>query len=344
MYAMFSSTTAFNGDLSGWDVSLVDDMGSMFSGATSFNGDLSSWNVSLVDDMGSMFSGATSFNGDLSSWNVSSVQDMSSMFEGATSFNGDISTWGVSSVVDMSSMFRGATVFNEDISGWNVSSVGIEFGGMSGMFSDATSFNADISGWNVSNVQDMSNMFSGATSFDRDLGSWDISSVSDMAEMFSGVTLSTTNYDNTLIGWDTDSSGTPDDGIDDIPFFIPNFSGGNSTYCNGEAARLSLMNVHLWVNLSDGLKDCSGLGLEDNELDSSILLYPNPVVDVIIIKSENLLESILVYDVTGRVIFKTIMEENRREKNISLKGINSGLYFINVRSNKGHSIKKIVKK
>ena len=38
--------------------------------ATSFNGDLSRWDTSSVNDMYGMFINATSFNGDLSHWDT----------------------------------------------------------------------------------------------------------------------------------------------------------------------------------------------------------------------------------------------------------------------------------
>ena len=52
-----SALTAFNQDLSTWDVSAVTDMGDMFSDAFTFNKDLSKWDVSVVTNMRSMFLG-----------------------------------------------------------------------------------------------------------------------------------------------------------------------------------------------------------------------------------------------------------------------------------------------
>ena len=145
MGSMFISNTAFNGDLSDWDVSSVTDMAYMFAGTTAFNGDLSDWDVSSVNDMSNMFSGAVVFNGDLSDWDVSSVDDMHNMFSNAFFFDSDISDWDVSSVTDMSHMFSTATAFNSDLSGWNVSSVN----NMNGMFSNASDFRQNLGYWYV---------------------------------------------------------------------------------------------------------------------------------------------------------------------------------------------------
>ena len=46
-------------------------MGAMFTGAQAFNGDLSGWNVSSVTNMEGMFTGATSFEQNLGDWHIS---------------------------------------------------------------------------------------------------------------------------------------------------------------------------------------------------------------------------------------------------------------------------------
>ena len=134
---------AFNGDISGWDVSNVTDMNSMFKGARSFNGDISKWNVSNVTDMSYMFKDATSFNGNISKWKVGKVIRMRYMFAGATSFSGDISKWKVGKVNNMERMFENATAFNQDISGWDVSNVAI----MIHMFENAALFSQNLDAW-----------------------------------------------------------------------------------------------------------------------------------------------------------------------------------------------------
>merc|ERR1712032_883597 len=51
METMFTYASAFNGDISKWDVSKVTHMVEMFTNAKSFNSDVSKWDVSKVTDM-----------------------------------------------------------------------------------------------------------------------------------------------------------------------------------------------------------------------------------------------------------------------------------------------------
>ena len=108
------------------DVSKITDMSSLFS-HTPFNGDISEWDVSKVENMAYMFDNCIEFTGintNLSKWDVSNVKSMTSMFN-ICSFNGinnDLANWDVSHVEYMNSMFA-YSVFNKDISNWDVSHV-----------------------------------------------------------------------------------------------------------------------------------------------------------------------------------------------------------------------------
>lgn len=145
--AMFSNASAFNGDLSQWEVGNVVDMLGVFAGATNFNGDLSNWDVGNVTIMTSMFREASSFNQDISNWNVLNVTEMDNMFTDAISFNQDISGWEVDNVAQMLNMFRRATSFNQDLGVWNIGSIVSMFGMFQESGMSTLNYSATLRGW-----------------------------------------------------------------------------------------------------------------------------------------------------------------------------------------------------
>jgi len=98
----------------------------------------------------------------------------------------------------------------------------------------------------VSSVMYMRKMFFYATSFDQDIGIWNVSNVGYMDDMFEGVELSTSNYDNLLIGWS--NLTTLQSGV--------NFDGGLSTYTPGGDAQYArdiiLGDMYNWSIIDGG--------------------------------------------------------------------------------------------
>ncbi len=236
------------------DLSLAKSMKKMFEMTSSLvdhGGNMRNWDVSAIEDMREVFD-SSNFNENISTWNVSAVKDFSSMFFRNTSFNQNLDSWDTSAGEVFSNMFRDATAFNEAIGSWNTE----QATSLSNMFNGATAFNQDISAWDVKNVRNINNAFDGATAFDQDLGSWDISSLventNSIQHMFSNSGMSTTNYDNTLIGW-----ARLDAGETKIPVGVI-FDAENVSYCLGEAARTILTSApYDWI-ITDGGKICPG--------------------------------------------------------------------------------------
>ncbi len=95
------------------DVSNVEDMYELFLNwkQEDFNGSVSNWNVSNVEDMESMFKNSE-FNQDISNWNVSNVENMESMFA-YSDFNQDLSSWDVTSAIKVKRMFENCPIEEE---------------------------------------------------------------------------------------------------------------------------------------------------------------------------------------------------------------------------------------
>ena len=83
------------------------------------------------------------------------------------------------------------------------------------------------------------------------------------------------------------------------------------------------------------------LGLEEVILDESLKLYPNPVDNVLHIKTNNLeIQSVTLYDVLGKSV-KNITEENNA---IHFSGLNKGVYLLKIKTEQGTAVRRIVKK
>jgi len=106
----------------------------------------------------------------------------------------NINNWDVSRVTSAS--FYGSNLYSR-LDNWNVSN----FTSMYRMFY-STNFNSEINGWDVSKVQNMAQMF-GSSTFNQNIGNWNLAGLNGTSALdgFMSGTLSTSNYDAILIGW-----------------------------------------------------------------------------------------------------------------------------------------------
>jgi surface protein len=251
---MFQSASAFNQNISTWNVANVTNMSSMFYGAKLFNQNLSSWNISNVTDMSYMFAGindsnynifnnngsaltwtmgtavtnmsfmfyyTNAFNQNISTWNVANVTNISSMFKFATAFNQNIGSWNVANVTTMLSMFNGASAFNQNIGSWNVANVTT----MLSMFNGASTFNQNIGSWNVANVTNMQSLFQSASAFNQDIGQWNTSNVTSMLSMFNGASA----FNQDIGQWNTSKVTTMADMFNSATAFNQNIGQWNTS-------------------------------------------------------------------------------------------------------------------
>jgi surface protein len=215
---MFFGCPVFNGQIGGWDTSGVTNMRYVFQQCTIFNQDISSWNTSLVTQMTSMFRSAAEFNQPLNSWDVSSCTTFANMFRDAIKFNQPLNNWTIKNdaQIDMNAMFYNANRFNQDVSMWDVSRVRY----MQYMFYSCADMSFGFDGWDTSSVDNFIRFAGDTNVLDTSFGYLDISSALQLTFFkSSGQTISTENYNNTLIGWAAQTVN---------PNLTPSF--GNATY------------------------------------------------------------------------------------------------------------------
>tara|TARA_B100000035_G_scaffold91129_1_gene76904 strand:- start:35 stop:2668 length:2634 start_codon:yes stop_codon:yes gene_type:complete len=209
--SMFEGTDLFDGDISSWDMTVVENTSSMFKNTKVFNRNVNSLFKKdalisyKVTNMSSMFEGAEKFNKTLWNWDVSTVEDAStmfkdtkvfnlplntlfqkddnisyalkntsSMFEGAEAFNaGNLANWDMTTVENTSSMFKNTKVFNKDIQAWfSDQSTNYALVDASSMFEGSEAFNKHIRNWNMVSVQNVNSMFKNSKAFNKPLIKW----------------------------------------------------------------------------------------------------------------------------------------------------------------------------
>ncbi|WP_298419443.1 M43 family zinc metalloprotease [uncultured Kordia sp.] len=85
--------------------------------------------------------------------------------------------------------------------------------------------------------------------------------------------------------------------------------------------------------------------VEFPELNTQISMYPNPVQNEITFSTTNgvVLKSISIVDMNGKAI-KTISLKNQVQNTVAIDDLSSGVYFVNIRSDKGEiATKKLIK-
>ena len=83
------------------------------------------------------------------------------------------------------------------------------------------------------------------------------------------------------------------------------------------------------------------VGLE--ELSSSVNIYPNPVNDMLYIKTDVEIEDVVVYDVFGR---QQDSKTTRQQDNVTIdvSKLDAGVYFVKMRTTEGEIVKRIIKR
>jgi|AntDeeMinimDraft_5_1070356.scaffolds.fasta_scaffold01106_2 hypothetical protein len=136
-----------------------------------------------------------------------------------------------------------------------------------------------------------------------------------------------------------------------VDFIIPN---NGATFTENTIVRLRLSTDELAAGRSYGaaangeiedFRTESSLSIDDLEA-KGISIYPNPVSDLLIVDfGQNLgrFETVEMYHITGKLVFKTNLKENRLDKmQIRIDQLNAGIYILNLRSKGNQLSQKVI--
>lgn len=190
-------------------------------------------------------------------WGDIEWQNMAQAFNGCTNLKLRATDLpNLNEVTNAIRMFAKTSNF-EDLGGmigqWNTGNIDT----MNAMFI-SSGFNEDIGNWDVSKVVNFDGMFYDCQNFDQNLGNWDLSEAVSMRSFITTTSLATSsfsleNYDKTLKGWATLSTGETR-----IPLNL-NVDVNLTRYCDAYVEHHKLITDYNW-NISD-----LGLGCPENE-------------------------------------------------------------------------------
>ncbi len=84
----------------------------------------------------------------------------------------------------------------------------------------------------------------------------------------------------------------------------------------------------------------SSTDIEENNIESNILVYPNPAKDKFSLFCKSKIVELSIYDISGRLITKT--NPNRNSIDVTTDDLFSGVYFIHIKTDKQNYNKKLI--
>ncbi|WP_422104892.1 T9SS type A sorting domain-containing protein [Winogradskyella sp.] len=85
------------------------------------------------------------------------------------------------------------------------------------------------------------------------------------------------------------------------------------------------------------------LNIDEIEEDQDISIYPNPTDNKIIIKSNHSFLKFNIYDINSKLLKEVNLDQASFNHDISLEGLEKGVYFLKIISNKGITVERIIK-
>ncbi len=91
-----------------------------------------------------------------------------------------------------------------------------------------------------------------------------------------------------------------------------------------------------------GLPACDVIGVEENTLNQSLTLYPNPANDVFTVSvtaADLNLTAVEVIDITGKQVLRTVASGMKAEINVA--DLHAGIYLVRIHTNNGVSVQRL---
>ncbi len=108
--------------------------------------------------------------------------------------------------------------------------------------------------------------------------------------------------------------------------------------CNSAFAKRKYLPLYDFVSVYIG-----DIGINENQTNNMLTLYPNPASNTITVDAESVLTSIVIYDLQGKVIIKSNPLHGNKVS-INITSLQSGIYLIKAKTATGVLSRKFVKK
>lgn len=107
----------------------------------------------------------------------------------------------------------------------------------------------------------------------------------------------------------------------------------------------TMANIYFDYNFPIGTNNANTtfalLSTGEFEIDNSVKVYPNPAKDIVKVDTDNIIKSIQLYDIQGRLLQTGIINEISASFDMSNRA--AGIYFLKITTDKGIKVEKLVK-
>ncbi len=157
------------------------------------------------------------------------------------------------------------------------------------------------------------------------------------------------NVDDVVLTWDASTDNIVvhqyivRQGSDAIDTILAKQTGNTYTVQNlavGDYSfRVRALDVYENMSSWSSTIDVTVTSVDENDV-ARLRLYPNPARDVLNISSEELIKSVTITDIIGKEVMK--IDINASGAQLSVEGLNKGLYFVTVKFSEGSSVSRII--